>query len=89
MTSLSKISAADITERSFWDAYMRAYGQCMGATSTEDPPWYIVPADDKDDARLIVSQIVLDALAGMKIRYPVVTAARRRELLSTRRQLAK
>ncbi|MGK2897473.1 MAG: ADP-polyphosphate phosphotransferase [Burkholderiaceae bacterium] len=84
-----KFSAADVTERSFWDAYMQAYGQCLTATSTEDSPWYIVPADDKDDARLIVSQIVLDALAGMKMQYPVVSAARRRELLSIRRQLAK
>lgn len=84
-----KFSAADITERRFWDAYMRAYELCMSATSTEDSPWFIVPADDKDDARLIVSQIVLDALEGLKMQYPVVSAARRRELLSIRRQLAK
>lgn len=55
----------------------------------EDSPWYIVPADDKDDARPILSLIVLDALAGMKVQYPVVSGARRRELLSIRRQLAK
>ena len=84
-----KFSAADITERRFWDAYMQAYGQCLAATSTGDSPWYIVPADDKDDARLIVSQIVLDALEGMEMQYPVVSVARRRELLSIRRQLAK
>ena len=84
-----KFSAADVTERRFWDAYMQAYGQCLTATSTEDSPWYVVPADSKDDARLIVSQIVLDALAGMEMQYPVVSAARRRELLSIRRQLAK
>ncbi len=84
-----KFSAADVTERRFWDAYMQAYGQCLAGTSSDDSPWYIVPADDKDDARLIVSQIVLDALAGMKMQYPVVSAARRRELLSIRRQLAK
>jgi polyphosphate kinase 2 (PPK2 family) len=84
-----KFSAADVTERRFWDAYMQVYGQCLAATSTEDSPWYIVPADDKDDARLIVSQIVLDALTGMKMQYPVVSAARRRELLSIRRRLAK
>ena len=68
---------------------MQAYGQCLAATSTGDSPWYIVPADDKDDARLIVSQIVLDALEGMEMQYPVVSVARRRELLSIRRQLAK
>ncbi len=84
-----KFSTADITERSFWDAYMQAYGQCLSATSTEDAPWFVVPADDKHTARLIVSQIVLDALKGLKMSYPEVSAARRRELLSLRKQLAK
>lgn len=84
-----KFSAADITERKFWDAYMRAYGHALAATSTADSPWFIVPADDKHNARLIVSQIVLDALEGMEMSYPEVSAARRRELLSIRRQLAK
>jgi PPK2 family polyphosphate:nucleotide phosphotransferase len=84
-----KFSTADIAERPFWDAYMQAYGQALGATSTTDSPWFIVPADDKDDARLIVSQIVLDALAALKLRYPVVSAARRRELQAIRKQLAR
>lgn len=68
---------------------MQAYGRALSATSTADAPWYIVPADDKDNARLIVSQIVLDALEGLKMSYPVVSAARRRELQSIRRQLMK
>ena len=84
-----KFSAADITERRFWDAYMQAYGHALSATSTGDSPWFIVPADDKDNARLIVSQIVLDALEGLKMSYPVVSAARRRELQAIRKQLAK
>ena len=84
-----KFSAADITERRFWDAYMQAYGRALSATSTADSPWFIVPADDKDNARLIVSQIVLDALEGLKMSYPVVSAARRRELQAIRKQLAK
>ncbi len=84
-----KFGAADITERSFWDAYMQAYGSTLSATSTADSPWFIVPADDKDNARLIVSQIVLDALEGLKMSYPVVSAARRRELQTIRKQLAK
>lgn len=84
-----KFSAADIAERKFWDDYMRAYEQAIAATSTADSPWYIVPADDKDDARLIVSQIVRDALAALKMRYPVVSAERRRELQGIRRLLAK
>jgi PPK2 family polyphosphate:nucleotide phosphotransferase len=84
-----KFSAADIAEREFWDDYMQAYGQALSATSTADSPWFIVPADDKDNARLIVSQIVLDALSALKLSYPVVSAARRRELKAIRRQLAK
>ena len=84
-----KFSAADIAERKFWDAYMQAYGQALSATSTADSPWYIVPADDKDNARLIVSQIVLDALAGLKLSYPVVGAARRRELQAIRKHLVR
>ena len=84
-----KFSAADIEERKFWDAYMQAYGHAMAATSTEDSPWFIVPADDKDNARLIVSQIVLSALEDLKLSYPKVTAARRQELKLIRKQLEK
>jgi PPK2 family polyphosphate:nucleotide phosphotransferase len=84
-----KFSAADITERQFWKQYMKAYEKCLSATSTEDAPWYVVPADDKENARLIVSQIVLDTLEGLKMTYPTTTAKRRRELQSIRKQLAK
>jgi len=84
-----KFSAADITERGYWDAYMQAYGQALGATSTADSPWFIVPADDKDNARLIVSQIVLNALEDLKLSYPEVSAARLQELKMIRKQLAK
>ena len=84
-----KFSEADIAERKFWDHYMQAYGHALSATSTADSPWFIVPADDKDSARLFVSQIVLDALQGLKLSYPKVTAARRHELKAIRRQLAK
>lgn len=68
---------------------MQAYGHALSATSTADSPWYIVLVDNKDNARLIVSQIVLDALKGLKMSYPVVSAARRRELQAIRRQLMK
>jgi PPK2 family polyphosphate:nucleotide phosphotransferase len=83
-----KFNLADIEERKHWEAYMRAYGQALTATSTADCPWFIVPADDKDSARLIVSQIVLDALVGLKLSYPVASAARRRQLLAIRKKLA-
>ena len=84
-----KFGSADIEERKFWKDYIKAYEECLGATSTRDSPWYVVPADDKENARLIVSQIVLDTLEGLKMTYPKTTAERRRELLSLREGLAK
>jgi len=84
-----KFSSADIEERKFWKHYMTAFGACLGATSTRDSPWYVVPADDKENARLIVSHIVLDMLEGLKMAYPKTSPARRRELLSIRKQLTK
>jgi len=82
-----KFSAADIHERKFWKDYMKAYAHCVGGTSTHHAPWYVVPADDKDNARLIVSRIILDTLESLKMAYPKVDAKRRRALLAIRRQL--
>ena len=84
-----KFSLADIHERKYWKHYMTAYEDCLNATSTEHAPWFVVPADDKEDARLIVSGIVLDALNGLKLAYPKTTAKRRRELQSIRKLLVK
>ena len=82
-----KFSLADIHERKYWKHYMKAYEACLTATSTHHAPWHVVPADDKENARLIVSQIVLDALDGLKMAYPKTTAKRRRELKSIRKRL--
>jgi PPK2 family polyphosphate:nucleotide phosphotransferase len=84
-----KFSLADIEERKFWKDYMRAYGKCLSATSTEQAPWYVVPADDKQNTRLIVSRILLDTVEKLELSYPNTTPARRRELLSLRKKLAK
>jgi PPK2 family polyphosphate:nucleotide phosphotransferase len=84
-----KFSTADIHERKYWKQYMKAYEDCFHATSTHRAPWYVVPADDKENARLIVSQIVLDALGGLKMAYPKTTAKRRLELHSIKKMLAK
>lgn len=84
-----KFSLADIEERKFWDRYMEVYGECLGATSTDRAPWYVVPADDKENARLIVSQIVLEAFDELKMAYPKVSTQRRQELQSIGAQLAK
>jgi PPK2 family polyphosphate:nucleotide phosphotransferase len=82
-----KFSLSDIQERKYWKHYMKAYEACLSSTSTDSAPWYVVPADDKENARLIVSRIVLDALSGLKMTYPKTTAKRRLELKSIRKQL--
>lgn len=84
-----KFSAGDIEERRFWKDYMHAFEQALSHTSSKHCPWYVVPADDKDNARLIVSQIVVKTLEGLKMSYPPTSAARRRELQAIRARLAK
>jgi PPK2 family polyphosphate:nucleotide phosphotransferase len=82
-----KFSANDIAERRFWPDYMRAYEKCLSATSTAEAPWYVVPADNKHNARLIVSQILLDTFAKLKLSYPRSDSKRRSELKELRAQL--
>ena len=84
-----KFSLADIEERKYWKDYMQAYEDCLQATSTRHAPWYVVPADDKANARLIVSQIVIDALSELKLAFPRTTAKRREELKSIAKALEK
>jgi PPK2 family polyphosphate:nucleotide phosphotransferase len=84
-----KFSQADLAERKFWKEYMKAYEACLSATSTGHAPWYVIPADDKENARLIISQIVLDTLKSLKLHYPQTSKAHRRELQSIRKWLAK
>jgi PPK2 family polyphosphate:nucleotide phosphotransferase len=82
-----KASEADIAERKLWDRYQKAYGACLGATSTATTPWYVVPADDKKNAQLIVSRIILDAMQELRMAFPEAGKARRKELKAIRRQL--
>jgi len=84
-----KFSLSDIHERKYWEQYMEAYEACLNATSTHHAPWYVVPADDKENARLIVSHIVLDTLGELKMAYPKTTPKHRQELESIREQLMK
>lgn len=84
-----KFSLADIVERKFWKQYMQAYAACLSATSTKKAPWYVVPADDKKNARLIVSRIILDTFNSLEMHYPEVDAQREQELLSIRDELIK
>jgi PPK2 family polyphosphate:nucleotide phosphotransferase len=84
-----KIRKGDIEERNFWNDYVKAYEKCLAATSTRHAPWHVVPADDKPNARLIVSGILLDALEALNLRFPEPTPRRRRELLAIRKKLEK
>ena len=84
-----KFSLSDVEERKFWDDYKQAYAECLTATSTKDVPWYVVPADNKANARLIVSEVILDVLRGLKMSYPVPSAERLAELQVIRKQLEK
>jgi len=82
-----KFSVADIEERKYWKQYMQAYDECLTATSTKQAPWYVVPADDKQNARLIVSQLILKTLANLKLSYPETNSEHRKELLEIRKRL--
>jgi PPK2 family polyphosphate:nucleotide phosphotransferase len=84
-----KFSQGDIEERAFWKDYMKAYEACLSETSTKQAPWYVVPADDKENARLIISQVILDTLNELKMSYLEPSQARRKELLSIRKLLMK
>jgi len=75
-----KFSVADRAERELWKEYRKAYEACLSATSSKEAPWYIVPADDKRNARLIISAIILDLFNELKMAYPKPSAAHRREL---------
>ena len=76
-----------IRDRKYWGKYVKAFEDCLSATSTRHSPWYAVPADDKESARLIVSQIVLEAMGELKMSYPKTTAKRREELEAIRKEL--
>ncbi len=82
-----KFSAADVEERVYWKQYMHAYEECLGATSTRYAPWYVVPADDKQNARLIVSSLIVKTLTDMKLSYPQTTLERSTELQRIRKRL--
>ena len=84
-----KFSLADIHERKYWKHYTKAYEDCLNATSTRHASWFVIPANDKENARLIVSRIVLDGLNELKMAYPKTTAKRRLELKSIRKLLTK
>ena len=82
-----KFNLADMQERNFWPQYTQAYEACLSATSTKDSPWYVVPADDKENARLLISRIILDRLEALKMSFPQPDAQLRQEFQAIRQQL--
>jgi len=84
-----KFSQSDLAERGFWKEYQRAYEECLSATSTEHAPWFVVPADDKKNARLLISQIVLDTLKDLRLEYPKPDKQRLKELKALRQKLVR
>ncbi len=84
-----KFSVSDVAERAHWDAYMDAYADCLSATNTANSPWYVVPADDKKNARLIISNIIGNTLDSLDMHYPQTTPERRKELLEIKKRLLK
>ena len=83
-----KFSVQDIVQRESWKQYQEAYEKCLGATSTADAPWYAIPADDKQNAHLIISEVILDALKGLHMTYPKLSHEQQSELMTIRRKLA-
>ena len=82
-----KFSEADLAERKLWKKYRAAYEACLSHTSTGHAPWYVVPADDKASARLIISEIIIETLAALRMAYPATDAARRKALRKIRAEL--
>lgn len=82
-----KFSAADVTERSFWDDYQHAYEQAFSHTSTEWAPWHIIPADHKWVARAMVANIIASSMAALDLRFPTMTAGAREAMAAARKQL--
>ncbi len=82
-----KFSAGDIHERQCWDDYQKAYEEMIGNTSTEQAPWYVVPADNKWFTRLVISTVVVDALESLDLEYPKVDDAKRKELEAAKKLL--
>lgn len=84
-----KITRADVEERERWKDYQKAYEACLSATTTKHAPWYVVPADDKENARLIVSRIIVETMSALNLSYPKTSPEHRRELLAIRQELSK
>ena len=84
-----KFSTADIRERGFWDDYMHAFEQAIEATASKHAPWFVVPADNKWFTRLVVAAAIVEVVEKLELSYPKIDAAKKKELATARRVLAR
>jgi PPK2 family polyphosphate:nucleotide phosphotransferase len=84
-----KFSASDVKERKFWNDYMHAFEEAIGATASKHAPWFVVPADNRWFTRLIVAAAIVDALENLGLTYPKVDAAKKKELAAVRAALSR
>jgi PPK2 family polyphosphate:nucleotide phosphotransferase len=83
-----KFSTSDVAEREHWDAYMEAYEAAIGATSTEQAPWYVIPADRKWVSRAAVAAVLAGTIRRLGLEWPAVDAAKQEQIAAARRRLA-
>ena len=84
-----KFALGDVKEREHWDEYMEAYEDLIAATSTDESPWYVIPADRKWYMRMAVADAIVEALEGLQLEYPVVDEEKKKELEQARGLLIK
>ena len=84
-----KFALGDVKEREHWDSYMQAYEEMIGATSTDDAPWHVIPADHKWFMRMAVADAIVEGLESLKLEYPVVDEEKKKELQAARELLVK
>ena len=82
-----KFSLADVRERNYWKKYQKAFQEAIRSTATRRAPWYVVPADHKWFARLVVAAAIVDTLEGLNLSFPVVDKEKRRELAAAKEEL--
>ena len=82
-----KFEMGDVAERKLWDKYMHAYEDAIRHTSRPEAPWYVVPANNKPFARLVIAEAIVEAMEGLKLEFPKVEGAALKELEKVRRAL--
>ena len=82
-----KFSSSDAKERGFWDEYMRVYADAISHTSTENAPWFVIPADHKWFSRVAVSHVIIKKLESLNLEYPTVTEQHKQSILEAKKML--